>query len=245
MNPIPTDAAPSAAPDSLPPLWPVGVIESQGAASALLSAERQRLLSLLEEPDSAAGLARKIGVARQKVNYHLRELERTGLVEPVATRRRGNCIERLVRARARRFVIAPSALGLMGEIGDVRESPALDSSESESGRPRPAGAAERLSWALLVQIAGRLLRDLAHLRRRADETRARLPVIALETELRLASPREFETFAGELGDAVAQVMARYHDDSSPRGRRFRIVLGAHPTLGQKSHNKTDNVEEQK
>jgi DNA-binding IclR family transcriptional regulator len=63
----------------------------------------------LSEPDSAAGLARRLGIPRQKVNYHLRELEREGFVELLEERRKGSCIELVVRATAREFLIAPHA----------------------------------------------------------------------------------------------------------------------------------------
>ena len=39
-----------------------------------------RLLAELAQPGSASALAAKVGLARQKVNYHLRALERHGLV---------------------------------------------------------------------------------------------------------------------------------------------------------------------
>ena len=55
-------------------------------------------------------LADRVGLARQKVNYHLRELERHGLVELVEERRKGNMTERVLRATAASYVISPAAL---------------------------------------------------------------------------------------------------------------------------------------
>jgi hypothetical protein len=52
----------------------------------------------LETPDSASGRARRLKVARQLV-YHLKELESAGLVEVVEERKKGNCIERILRAK--------------------------------------------------------------------------------------------------------------------------------------------------
>ena len=73
-------------------------VRDAAQAAALLQPQRLRLLEGLSEPDSAAGLARRFGLPRQQVNYHLRELERVGLVELVEERRRGNCVERVVVA---------------------------------------------------------------------------------------------------------------------------------------------------
>ena len=71
---------------------------------------RARLLAELAEPGSASTLADQTGLSRQKANYHLRALERHGLVELVEERRKGNCIERVLRATAASYVISPTAL---------------------------------------------------------------------------------------------------------------------------------------
>ena len=85
------------------------IVQSPEKAAILLQSGRLSLLEGLSEPDSSAGLARRLGIPRQKVNYHLRELEREGFVELFEERRKGNCIERVVRATAREFLIAPPA----------------------------------------------------------------------------------------------------------------------------------------
>jgi DNA-binding transcriptional ArsR family regulator len=59
----------------------VEVIESADAAASALDPVRARLLGELAVPASAAGLAAKVGIARQKVNYPLSALEAHGLVE--------------------------------------------------------------------------------------------------------------------------------------------------------------------
>src|ERR671928_1337561 len=88
----------------------VAVIEDAPAAEASLDPLRARLLAELAEPASASSLAARVGLPRQKVNYHLRELERHGLVELVEERRKGNVNERLMRATAASYVISPAAL---------------------------------------------------------------------------------------------------------------------------------------
>src|SRR5213595_796449 len=88
----------------------VTVIDDPAAAEASLDPIRARLLAELAEPGSATTLAARVGLARQKVNYHLRALERHGLVELVEERRRGNCTERVLQATAASYVISPTAL---------------------------------------------------------------------------------------------------------------------------------------
>ena len=78
----------------------VGVIDSPAAAAVALDPLRCRLLSELAEPASAAALAARLGLPRQKVNYHLRTLEAHGLVKVASERQWGGLTERLLVATA-------------------------------------------------------------------------------------------------------------------------------------------------
>ena len=88
----------------------IAVIEDAAAAEASLDPIRARLLAELAEPQTATMLAARLGLARQKVNYHVKALEQHGLVELVEERRKGNVTERVVRASAAAYVISPAAL---------------------------------------------------------------------------------------------------------------------------------------
>ena len=88
----------------------VEVIESAEAAAAALDPVRSRLLGELAVPASAAGLAARVGIARQKVNYHLNALEAHGLVELSEERRHGGITERVLRASAAAYVVSPAAV---------------------------------------------------------------------------------------------------------------------------------------
>ena len=123
------------------PTRPLDIIRSPNTAAKLLQPMRRQILENLSEPRSASGLARMLGLPRQKVNYHLRELEKGGLVELVEERRRGNCTERLVKATARSYLISPEVLGTLGS--------------------RPEEIRDRFSVAYLVATAGRVVRDVA------------------------------------------------------------------------------------
>src|SRR5262245_36068132 len=89
----------------------VRVIDDPAAAAAALDPVRSRLLWELREPASAASLATRVGLPRQRVNYHLRALESHGLVHLASERRWGVLTERLLVATASSFVVSPSALG--------------------------------------------------------------------------------------------------------------------------------------
>jgi len=191
------------------PAPPLQVVRRPQSAAALLDPTRQRLLAHLMDPDSAAGLARRLRLPRQKVNYHLRALEAAGLLELIEERRKGNCLERVVRATARAFVISPEALGALG--------------------PTPEAAGDRLSSAYLIAAAGRAIRDVAALETRARREGKRLATLTLEADVRLASAETRAAFAEELADAVARLAAKYHNDRVAGGRRFRLLAAIHPT----------------
>ena len=89
----------------------VEVIDDPAAAVVALEPVRSRLLAELAEPASAATLAARLGIARQKINYHLRALEAHQLVRLVEERHWGGLTERLMVASAASYVVSPGAMG--------------------------------------------------------------------------------------------------------------------------------------
>jgi DNA-binding transcriptional ArsR family regulator len=185
----------------------VEVITGADAAAAAVHPLRRRILGRLAEPGSAAGVARELGMPRQRVTYHVRELERLGLVEVVGERKRGNCVERLVRATARSYLIAPEATGAAGAA---------------------EGIADRFSTSWLLGVAAQTIRDVGRLREKADSAGKRLPTFSLQTEVRFATPAAQHEFAEELATSVAALVSRYHDSDAQGGRSFRVNLFSYP-----------------
>jgi DNA-binding transcriptional ArsR family regulator len=192
----------------------VEVIREAAQAAALLQPGRLQLLRGLAAPDSAAGLARRLGMPRQRVNYHLRELEKHGLVELVAEQQKGNCVERLVRATARSYLISPEVLGAL----------AAD----------PGAVEDRVSAIYLVAVAARTIREVAVLLTRAAKAGKRLATLSLQSEVRFASAAASNAFANELATELARLVAKYHDERARSGRRFRIFCGAYPVITRTS-----------
>lgn len=190
----------------------LGVIEDPESASVALSPVRVRLLAELREPASAASLAGRIGMPRQKVNYHLRTLEAHGLVRVTDERRWGGLTERVVVATASSYVISPRALGPV----------AVD----------PDREIDRLSASYLIALGARVVREVGDLVRRAREHAKRLATLAIDTEVRFRSPTERAAFSRELAEAIAELVSKYHDESSPGGRAHRLVVIAHPLPGK-------------
>lgn len=186
----------------------VEVIASPAAAVVALDPVRSRLLAELAEPASAATLATRLGMARQKVNYHMRSLEAHQLVREAGKRQWGGITERLLVASAASYIISPRALGAV----------AAD----------PNRGADRLSASYLIALAARIVDEVSDLLRRSKDADKRLATLSLDTEIRFRSAAERAAFSSDLTGAVMTLVSRYHDESAPGGRAHRLVVVAHP-----------------
>src|SRR3954447_18992695 len=107
--------------------------------STPLSPLRRAVLEALSAaPASATEVAGALGESRQRVNYHVRSLERDGLVELVEERARRGCTERVVRATSHAVLVEPSV------VGDL-----------------PPHARDRFAADTLLAGGARLVRDVA------------------------------------------------------------------------------------
>ena len=177
-----------------------------GAVSSPL---RRQLLDRLHEPASASELSKEMNLSRQALNYHLRELERLGLVELVEERRRRGFVERILRAKPGRLVVDPAVLEPIAAAMDLPTPSELDRHAAEH----------------LAAVAGRLVRDVVTMQEEAQQAGRRLLMFTVETDVRIASPAAVDRFATALADAVARVVSE-HD--TPGGRHYRVVAGGHP-----------------
>ena len=183
----------------------VEVIESAGAAAVALDPVRARLLGELAVPASAAGLAARVGITRQKVNYHLNALEAHGLVALAEERRHGGITERVLEASAMSYVVSPAAISASAADPDANP--------------------DHLSAGYLVALAGRLVREVGSLARRAGAVGKRLPTLTIDTKIGFRTAADRAAFADDLTAAVVELAARYHHDD---GRPHRLVVAAHP-----------------
>ncbi len=190
------------------------VVSKAGNAAALLDPERRSIVELLAEPDSAAGLARKLGWSRQIVNYHLRELEKAGLVTLVEERRKGNCLERVMRRTAQSYVIDPAVVGELG----------VD----------PTAMADKLSASYLIAVAARTIREVASMGRDAEASGKILPTVTLDSAMRFRNATERNEFVKELTGELARLIGKYHAEEAPAGRSFRFTLGGYPLPKQQT-----------
>jgi DNA-binding transcriptional ArsR family regulator len=189
----------------------LAVIEEPAAAEASLDPIRSRILAALAEPGSAAMLAGRLGLPRQKVNYHLKELERHGLVALLEERRKGNVTERIYRATAESYVISPLALGAV--------------------RPDPERAPDQLSARWLVALGARLVQEVGTLLGAASRVQRKVATFGIDAQVRFASAGDRAAFVEDLTQAVAALVSRYHDEGAAGGRTYRLVVGVHQVPG--------------
>jgi len=192
----------------MPPVLDIETVDDPAAAAALLDPLRARILSELVEPHSAATLAERVGLPRQKVNYHLRALEERGLARVAEKRKWGGITERRMVATAASYVVSPDALGPVASD--------------------PERTADRLSAGYLIALAARAVREVGRLVRLARAENKRLATLSVDTEVNFATPADRAAFTRELGEALTNLVARYHQPSAKDGRLHRLVVLAHP-----------------
>lgn len=177
-------------------------VDSPDQVRAALSPIRRDLLKRLRTPSSASRLAAEMELPRQRLNYHLKALEKAGLVELVEERQRRGCVERIMRTRPGALIVDPTVVS--GEFTRIHDQYAAEH---------------------LVGVAATTVRDVARMQAKAAQVDKRLLTFTLETEVRFAQPGDVHTFTEELAAAVGQVVARY---DSAGGRPYRMVALGHP-----------------
>jgi DNA-binding transcriptional ArsR family regulator len=189
----------------------IALIDQPDRVRLALSPVRRQLLERLRTPASASQIATEMSIGRQRVNYHLRALERAGLLELVEERQRRGCTERVLVTRAKLFVVDPTV---------------VNPAEPQSTAKHPGAAQDRFAVEHLINSAATTVRDVARMQARAQEEGTRLLTVTIDTELSFPTPADLERFADKLADFVAREAAALA--STPGSRRYRLVIGAHP-----------------
>lgn len=190
------------------------VIDEPSAAALVLEPIKARILAALATPASAACIAPRVGLTRQKVNYHLRALEAHRLVSCTEQRHWGGLTERVMQASAASYVVSPLALGPI----------ATD----------PARNRDRLSASYLIALAARIVREVGQLWCGARRSDKRLATLSIDTVVRFASPQARAAFTAELSEAITALAARHHDATAASGRPHRLVVASYPAPADES-----------
>ncbi len=199
---------------------PIHVIQDAARASAILHPLRLRIVEALRQPDSATGIARRLRLPRQRVNYHVRELARAGYLRRAGQRRVRSMIERRYVATARAYALAPGLLGaLSAERGKIEDT---------------------FSLAYLFALTAQVQSDLARVQELAERQGKRVSTLSIATKLRFESPEQRAAFTRALQDAIVDVVGKFAspdrraDGSKGDGRPYRLVLGCYPVPPKKA-----------
>lgn len=185
------------------------LLSEPDAVAAALHPIRRRLLALLDQPDSAVGLSRRTGLARQKVNYHLRTLEDDGLVRLVEERPRRGVTERILRRVDDVLLVDPGVLGVAG-----------------------LHARDQVGLGGVMAAAVSLLRRAGLLAARAGATERRVAAVTMDAAVRLRDPAALRSLVADLADLIAR-----HEDPHPDARTFRVTLTVLPDIAEDAEGK--------
>lgn len=177
------------------------------ALQALTHPVRLQMLEMMRKPVSGAEVARAMGQGRQKINYHLKELEAAGLVRPVGERRKGALTEQLYEAVAGAYLVSPRVTW-----SDGRRERALR---------------DQAALAALTDLAERIQRNAAELLDRAAYDGEEISSAAVEAEVAFADGAARSAFMHDYLEALGDLL-RKHGAQRNAGARYRVALAVYP-----------------
>lgn len=185
------------------------VVKLPEQVTALLNPLRGEILSHLTEPASAAEVARRMNEMPQRINYHLKTLEKVGLVRRVGTRQVKNLVEVLYQSVARSFLLADS-LGLSPQTVKRLK--------------------DQSSLAHLIHVTERIKKDVLQLMEQAEQDQE-IPSATVETQIFLRNEEEREAFIRDYTFLLRQLATKYQASSST-DTAYQVVLAVYPEPGK-------------
>ena len=185
-------------------------VDDPQTLQALSHPTRVAILDALREPASAATVARMIGQPRQRVNYHLKELEHARLVERVGEERTGNFVSSLYRSVARSFVVSPKV--------------------AWSGSRRIEALRRQHALETLVDLGERLQRDAAELLDRAAFDGEEIASASVTADVRFACEADRKSFMDDYLRALRGLLETY---GAKDGEPYRAQVAVYPATTSK------------
>ena len=184
---------------------PVAILEHAKQVGALADPLRVEILEALRSPDTAAGLARRFDRSRQNLTYHLKELARVGLVRHAGERPKGNFVEQLYQATARRFIVSSQFASNPERLAEVFR--------------------DQVSLAQLADLGERLQRDAATLIDRAAFEDTEVPSATVEAEVRFVDAEARAAFMADYVETLKKLLVKH---GNSEGDAYRVALAAYP-----------------
>jgi DNA-binding transcriptional ArsR family regulator len=182
------------------------LVESPDQATALLNPLRAEILSKMKEPASSAEIARLIRESSQKVNYHVKALEKVGLVKRVGTRNVRNLVEVLYQSIAKTFVLSES-LGWEPEtIQKIKDQGSLKH---------------------LITTSERIKRDAFYLLERSDKNET-IPSATLDMTVQLENEELRKEFIQEYVSMMKALVEKYQSPQASESDTYNVIMAIYP-----------------
>jgi DNA-binding transcriptional ArsR family regulator len=179
-------------------------LEYPEQALALLNPLRVEILRIMNEPASASEVGRQLRETPQKINYHLKSLEKVGLIQRSGSRQVKNLIEVLYQSISKNFII-PESFGW---------------SEETVSRMKDQGALTHL-----ITISERMRSDALQLMETSEQN-VEIPSAAMETEVYLPDEADRQAFIHDYAEAMKLLAEKYRTDS--HNNAFRVLMAVYP-----------------
>ena len=179
-------------------------------AGALLQPLRVELLKLMAEPRTCTELAGVVEQTPQRVYYHVKILEKAGLIEKTSERKVRGIMEGLYQAKARSYWLSPE---LVGRLGGKQQ------------------AQDQMSLGYLLSLAEGLQTDVGLLAQRAEGEH--VPSLGLSAQIELRTAEERAAFMEDVQAIVQSLAEKYgkrQGDPDGGGSLFRLMLACYPYL---------------
>jgi DNA-binding transcriptional ArsR family regulator len=190
----------------------IQTIDTLERASALLHPMRLRILARAAEPVSAVELAKELGETPQKLNYHLKALEKAGLLTKVREEKKRNLTKAYYQARAKRLWFSPRLVEKHGD--DARAT------------------RDRLSLHNLLGLAHGLEQDVIRVLNREEREPRGAASLGVRAELRFADGEARRAFMEEYMAALDGLVRKFSGPTTGggAGERFTAIVAVYPSV---------------
>jgi len=183
------------------------LIQSPQQAKAIFKPIRLEILQLLNQPHTCTELAEVLNTSPQKIYYHIKILQDSGLVKKVREERVRGIMEGYYQASAASYMLSP---GMVEKLGGAEM------------------AKQQLSLANLLNLIQQMQAEITVLSQLKEE----IPSIGLSAQISLNSPADRSAFHAELQECIQKLAEKYgaRQESPPHPNDvYRLILACYPT----------------
>lgn len=186
------------------------ILDQVGQINALFKPIRLELLTMLAEPRSCGQLAEAFHTSPQKIYYHIKVLERAGLVEKAYEKRVRGIMEGYYQAAAESYWLAPE---LVNQLGGERQ------------------VNGQMSLGYLLGLAQQVQSEVTPLLKIKGD----IPSLGISAQVNLSQGSDRASFLEELQEAVQELAVKYGSVENEQGslggeENFQLILACYPQM---------------